>query len=123
MGWAKKPTDAGFHKVCLHSPYLDLLCDQIAESVRLFPDNDGVFIDIIYPTGCSCTWCMKVMKTEGLDPLKESDRMRCGMLGVEKYLEKTTAAAKSHRADNPIFHNSSVVRRGWRKYLRPLLSN
>ena len=38
--------DAGYHFMDFHSPYLDYLCEQIREAVRLFPECDGIFLDI-----------------------------------------------------------------------------
>jgi hypothetical protein len=114
MGWAKSPLQPGFHKLCFNSPYLDYLVAQIEEVVTHYPDGHGIFIDIIYPQPCACKWCMAIMDEEGLDPEKEADRMKCGNISMLKYLERTTAAARKHNADMPIFHNSSFARRGRR---------
>jgi len=46
-GWAKRALQAGFHMMDFHSPYLEYLCEQIREAGRLFPDCDGIFLDII----------------------------------------------------------------------------
>ena len=47
LGWAANIISPGFHSFCFNTPYLDYLCDQIRETVRLFPDCDGIFLDII----------------------------------------------------------------------------
>jgi hypothetical protein len=47
QGWATGVLQAGFHTMDFLSPYTDYLCEQIREAVRLFPDCDGIFLDII----------------------------------------------------------------------------
>ncbi len=43
---ATPPLQPGWHPLRFNSPYLDYLCAQIEEVVRLWPDNDGIFLDI-----------------------------------------------------------------------------
>ena len=74
-GWAKRVIDPGFHTMDFHSPYLDYLCAQIREAVRLFPDCDGVFLDIINQVQSCGRWSMEYMLANGLDPEKEEDRV------------------------------------------------
>ena len=83
-GWARRVTDAGFHKMCFHTPYLDYLCEQIREAARLFPGADGLFLDIISQNECCCRWCLAVMAREGLDATKEADRRRCAQLALAR---------------------------------------
>ena len=111
-GWAKRVLDPGFHMMDFHSPYLDYLCDQIREAVRLFPDCDGIFLDIISQNQSCGRWSLEFMRVNGLDPEKEEDRRESSRLALEKYYRETTAAAKSLRADMPIFHNSGHIPRG-----------
>jgi hypothetical protein len=111
-GWAKGTLEAGFHMMDFHSPYLDYLCEQIREAVRLFPDCDGIFLDIISQNQSCSRWSLDFMKANGLDPEKEEDRRESSRLALEKYYQRTTEAAKSGRADMPIFHNSGHIPRG-----------
>ncbi|OAM90590.1 alpha-amylase [Termitidicoccus mucosus] len=111
------PLQAGFHKMDFLSPYLDYLCDQIAETARLFPDCDGIFLDIVSPfPGCS-RWALDHMAKLGLDPRDESHRRRCAEDAFRIYCEKTNAAARVQRADMPVFHNSGHIPRGRRDLL------
>jgi Hypothetical glycosyl hydrolase 6 len=116
-GWAKRSLQAGFHMMDFHSPYLDYLCEQIREAVRLFPDCDGIFLDIISQNQSCTRWSIEFMKANGLDPLKEDDRKESSRLALEKYYRRTTEAAKSLRADMPIFHNAGHIPRGRRDIL------
>jgi len=111
-GWAKSPLEAGFHMMDFHSPYLDYLCRQICEAMRLFPDGDGIFLDIIMQHQSCGRWSLDFMKANGLDPLNEQDRIESSRLALEKYYQRTTEAARSMRADMPVFHNAGHIHRG-----------
>jgi hypothetical protein len=111
-GWAKRPIDAGFHMMDFHSPYLDYLCAQIRETVRLFPDCDGIFLDIIMQNQSCGRWSMEYMRANGLNPEKEADRVESSRQALLKYYRMTTEAAKSGRSDMPIFHNAGHISRG-----------
>jgi hypothetical protein len=111
-GWAKGTLEAGFHMMDFHSPYLDYLCEQIREAVRLFPDCDGIFLDIINQNQSCGRWSLEFMKANGLDPEKEADRKESSRLALEKYYQRTTEAAKSLRSDMPVFHNAGHIPRG-----------
>lgn len=116
-GWSGNAFRAGFHKMCFNSPYLDYLCEQIREVVRLFPQGDGVFLDIINQGQCCCPACMALMEREGLDPMVEADRRRCAEMGLERYYRETTAATRCDDPDYPVFHNSGHITRGNRGIL------
>ena len=111
-GWVQSPLQPGFHMMDFHSPYLDYLCEQIREAVRLFPDCDGIFLDIISQNQSCGRWSLDFMKANGLDPEKEEDRKESSRLALEKYYQRTTEAAKSLRADMPILHNAGHIPRG-----------
>jgi len=111
-GWAQLPHEAGFHLMDFHSPYLDYLCEQIRETVKLFPDCDGIFLDIISQNQSCSRWSLDFMKANGLDPEKEADRKESSCLALEKYYQRTTEAAKSLRSGMPVFHNAGHIPRG-----------
>ncbi|HEU5078468.1 MAG TPA: alpha-amylase family protein [Opitutaceae bacterium] len=116
-GGCRSPLEPGFHKMDFLSPYLDYLCRQIEEVVNLFPDCDGIFLDIVgqYP-GCS-RWALDFMAKAGLNPRLEADRQRCAEAALTRYYEETNAAARARRADMPVFHNSGHITRGRRDLL------
>lgn len=117
-GWARDITQAGFHKMCFNTPFLDFLCDQIREVARLFPDCDGLFYDIISQGQCCCKWCLKSMDEKGLDAESGEDRKKHARMVLEKYYRKTTAASRELDPDMPVFHNSGHVSRGDRDILK-----
>lgn len=121
-GWVKSVLEPGFHMMDFHSPYLQYLCQQICEVVRLYPDCDGIFLDIIAQNQSCGRWSLEFMQSQGLDPAREEDRKESSRLGLEKYYRETTAAARSGRADMPVFHNSGHIPRG-RHDLLPYFSH
>lgn len=116
-GWVKSPLEPGFHKLCFNSPYLDYLCRQIEEAASLFPEADGIFLDIIAQGECCCPWCLEAMARDGLDPHNPADRKHAAELALERYFRATTAACKIRDADMPVFHNSGHVRRDRRAWI------
>lgn len=116
-GWQQSPVQPGFHKLCFHSPYLDLLCRQIKEVVTTFPDCDGVFLDIVSQAPCACPSCLKGMVAASLDPSNEAERKVWARRVLLEYYRKTTEAARTVRADMPVFHNSGHVAMGDRELL------
>jgi len=117
-GWVTSPLKPGFQMMDFLSPYLDYLCAQIEEAVRLFPDADGIFLDIISQApGCS-KWRMAHMAESGLDAERLDARQQAAAAALEAYYVRTTQAAKCLSPEMPIFHNSGHIRRGDRDVLR-----
>ena len=113
-GWAVSPLEPGFHKLCFNTPYVDFLCRQIEEAAEMFPDADGIFLDIVAQSQCCCKWCLEVMAKNGLDAAKESDRIKCSELAKDRYMKMTTEACKKRDANMPVFHNDGHITRGRR---------
>ncbi|MBQ0106171.1 MAG: hypothetical protein KBT47_09105 [Armatimonadetes bacterium] len=99
----------GLVHVCFNGPYLDYLCEQIKEVVTLYPDCDGIFLDIISLKECVCPTCVKWMKEHSLNPRKHEDRMKCAEHVLEEYYRRTTEACKITNPNMPVFHNSGHV--------------
>ena len=112
------PDGSGYRKLCFNSPYLDYLCEQIKEAVRMFPTCDGIFLDIISLRECHCDACKRVMAEKGWDISNPTDRHKASVHGLYRYYEMTTAAAKVDDPEMPIFHNSGGFIRGQRDLLK-----
>lgn len=110
--------EAGFCKMCFNSPYISYLCEQILEVVNLFPDCDGIFLDIIKQGQCCCNFCREVMKQNNFDVNIESDRNKCSQIALKRYYEKSTIACKSLKKDMPVFHNSGHIQIGNNKIFK-----
>lgn len=111
-GWTTSPLKPGFKTMCFNTPYLDHLCEQIREVVALFPNCDGIFLDIISQGPCCCEYCMESMQEKGFDPEKDEDRKAHAAQVLENYYIQTTKAATDADPNMPIFHNSGHITRG-----------
>jgi len=118
QGWTGPTNRPGFKTMCFNTPYLDYLCDQIREAVRMFPECDGIFLDIIFQGECCCKWCLDYMTKQDLDPDKQEDRQTCAHEALMKYYRETTTACRCERSDMPVFHNSGHVAKGNRDLLQ-----
>ncbi len=116
-GWVQSPLQPGFKKMCFNSPYLDYLCRMLQETVRMFPDANGIFIDIVSQWHCCCKWCMADMAKEGYNPEIEEERTRFARRTLLKYYKATTEAVHAIDPEMPVFHNSGNVRTGDREIL------
>ena len=116
-GWSQRPTDPGFHSLCFNTPYLDYVCEEIREIGRVFPDADGIWLDIIHKLECQCPWCMADMQARGLDPMKAEDRARHADIVLQKYYETTLAALREVHPTMRLTQNSGHIVRGDRRFL------
>lgn len=114
-GWVRSNLEAGFKTLSFHSPYLDYLCEQVGEVLALFPEADGIFLDIINQTEDCSAWGLRHMREAGLDPLKQEDRKQSRMDALLKYYRRSTEAVRSVDPRMPIFHNSGHVTPGFRE--------
>lgn len=98
-------TEPGFAFMCFNTGYLDYLCEQIKEAVRLFPDANGIFLDITEARDCCCATCVQEMLRQGLDPNVWEDREKHRLQVQQRYFERTTEAVRSANPNMPVFHN------------------
>jgi hypothetical protein len=107
---------AAWSYMCINSPYLDHLCDQIEEVTSLFPDADGLWLDIIRQDQCCCLHCRRDMQAAGLDFLVEADRITHQKAVYRRYFERSVKAARRVVPDMGVFHNTAMVPRGDRTF-------
>lgn len=100
-----------------NSPYLDYLCAQIREVVERWPDNDGIFLDIIGTHRDYSDDALKEMKRLGYNPENDDEVQRYAEDVLYRYFRAANAAVKSVRKDTPVFHNSGHISLGARKAL------
>ena len=81
-GCDKEFVHAGYHSVCLNTPYLDILLDQIKEVLENY-DADGIFLDIVGVRLCKCDTCKKTMLERGL--ISADDYAKIDTKMAEKY--------------------------------------
>lgn len=97
--------------------YLDYLCNQIEEVARMFPEADGIFLDICHQYTSLSSQSMDAMAAKGLNWQEEEDRVHHASDVRNEYLRRTTAAARVVNPDMPLFHNHGHITRGDRRIL------
>lgn len=120
LGALGRNLQATWSYMCLGTPYLAELCEQIEELAIRFPAADGLWLDITSQAECCCSYCRAGMDKDGLDWTSEADRQIWRRRVELQYLNRSNAAARSVRADMPVFHNMGHVRRGDRELLSRL---
>jgi hypothetical protein len=110
------PDGAGWAFLDYSSPYLDYLCAQTEEVMQLFPDGDGIFMDISIQLPSVSVFAQRRMDKLGLDWTDPADRDRFTHMMVEEYFDRVTAAVRKYDPKKPIFFNSGHVRRGMRDH-------
>lgn len=111
--WAKDFTEAGYHKLCMSSPYLNHLIEQIEEVCKNY-DADGIFLDIVGVQPCYCQSCIAERTAMGMDPYDEKAVLEHAELVYKRYAEKTRAAVDKYKKGLPLFHNGGHIRQGRR---------
>lgn len=100
-----------FHMMCFNSGYLDALCEQIEEVMRLY-NPCGIFLDIVSERFCYCDKCKKDMKEAGLDINNKEDRDIFAKRVLQNYIDRTNAAVRKYSDTATIFHNGGHIPKG-----------
>jgi hypothetical protein len=104
------PTQAGWRKLCMGSPYLDYVVEQTEEVLDLFGDEvDGFFFDIIFVDGAHSQYALDEYRRRGLNPENEADIRQMKSILVERYMTRITEAVRAKAPKVGIFHNSGHV--------------
>jgi len=104
---------AGYHLICLNTPYLDIVLAQIDEVIRKY-DTDGVWLDIVAPRPCVCPACKEMLLAEGKDPINECDVRELGERVYANYARRVREVIDAVKPGLPVFHNAGHVTRGRR---------
>ena len=113
-----EPLGPGWAFLDFNSPYLDYLCRQVDEVVDLFPDGDGIFIDIFFALETASTWAQAKMEAEGLDWTSGEDRLKFTEQTQIEIFERVSTAARKGDPKRPLFFNFGHIRRGRRDILK-----
>lgn len=111
--WAKSFSEAGYHKLCFNTPYLDYLLAQIKEVCENY-QPDGIFLDICGVQPCYCTSCINSMREKGLDIQNEEDVIKHAEEVYRNYTIKVRETIDSIIPNLPVFHNGGHIRQGRR---------
>ncbi len=115
-----EPLGPGWAFLDFNSPYLDYLCAQVEETMQLFPDADGIFIDICFALVTVSTWAQTKMEANGLDWTNHEDRLTFTEGTQIEFFERLTNSVRKHDRKMPLFYNFGHIRRGRRDILKYL---
>ena len=97
---------AGYHRICFSSPYLDKLCAQVEEvMVRYKGRFDGVFLDIIGAAPCWCDRCKAAMVERGIDLSNIGAVYGYAKELYQHYCDRIDESVHKYDPDMPIIHN------------------
>lgn len=92
--------------LCLNSPYTEeVVYPHVRELLEY--DIDGFWFDILlyHEDACTCRYCVKSMRTTGLDPDDPEDRLTHRARVCQNFAKRTTELVKSHDDDLVVTYN------------------
>lgn len=111
--WAKSFAEPGYHKLCMASPYMNILAAQIEEVLQSY-DADGIFLDIACVQPCYCKSCVEERRKMGMNPYDEAAAAEHAEMVYGRYAKAMRAAVDKYRPGLPLFHNGGHIRQGRR---------
>lgn len=108
------PLEAGYHRLCMNTPYLDYLLAQIKEVCERY-DADGIFLDIVGERQCYCPYCMQTMQDRGWDPYDDEKVKALGREVYATYTRRVRETIDSVKPGLPVFHNGGHICHGRRE--------
>jgi hypothetical protein len=120
---APEGNGVGWAFLDLSTPYLDYLIAQTKEMLEMFPDADGIFMDISFQLPSISSSAKIKMDAMGLDWTSAQDRDTFTNHSVENYFVRVRDAVRKHDPKMPLFFNSGHVRRGLRPHYASFYSH
>lgn len=109
--WVKDFTEPGYHEMCMNSPYLEYLTNQVIEMIEKYK-CDCVWLDIVGERICYCHNCVQKALDKGLDPYDEEVMKELGKETYRNYTTTINEAVHNRIPKMMIFHNSGHITRG-----------
>ena len=118
-GMTSSPHDfekPGFHRMCLNSPYLEVLLEQTREVCQRYYSRgiDGLFFDIVGVQPCRCSHCLKTLRDEGRDPEDDAEIWALAERVHANYTRRIREVVDETDPAIHVFHNSGHITRGRR---------
>ncbi|GAB2570632.1 alpha-amylase family protein [Gracilibacillus alcaliphilus] len=99
----------GFYRfLCVNTAYRDFLKEHTLELLEEF-SVDGLFFDIVKPIDCSCETCQKKMKSKGLNPANQEDRLVFAKDTVVEFKRDMSNFVRQYNQNCTIFYNRGHV--------------
>ena len=111
--WVSDFETPGYHKICMNTPYLDTLLEQIKEVLEIY-NADGLFFDISNVQPCYCETCINQLIREGKNPDDDSAVIELAERVYANYARRIRETVDSICPGLPVFHNGGHIRRGRR---------
>jgi hypothetical protein len=111
-----RPERPGWAYLDYATGYLDYLCAQTDEVLQMFPDADGIFMDISFQLPSISQGARAAMTARGLDWTRPEDREAFAGISVQTYFDRVTATVRQRDSKMPLFFNSGHIRRGLRQH-------
>lgn len=106
-------SQAGYHILCMNTPYLDYFTAQVEEVCKNY-DADGIFTDIVCVRPCYCKYCRQELENRGLDPYDEDNALMLAEEVYANYTKRVREAIDKYKPGIPVFHNGGHIRQGRR---------
>ncbi len=105
-----------FHRMCLNSPYLDVVLAQTREVCQKYAPMgiDGLFFDIVGVQPCHCSHCLKTLRDRGLDPDDDQNIMSLAEQVYANYTRRIRELVDETDPAIHVFHNGGHITRGRR---------
>lgn len=111
--YTKDFSEAGYHRMCYNTPYLDKLLAEIDEVMRMY-NPDGIFLDISTVMPCTCSYCRKSIVERGKDYRDPAAVLEQAEITFAEYTRRVEEIIHRHNPDCTIFHNAGHITRGRR---------
>ena len=111
MVWSSSFAKRGYHRLCMNSPYLDMLCEQVKEVCETYA-SDGIFLDIVSPYPCYCQNCVRILRSEEKNPYDENNARELAERTYIKYAKRIRETIDSVDPKIGVFHNGGHIPRG-----------
>lgn len=101
--------EPGFYRnLCVNTPYTEFLRALVKEILETLP-VDGFFFDIVRPLECSCYYCRRDMKAQGLDPSNAEHRRQFALQMINNWKRSMTQYVRQFNKDCTIFYNAGHI--------------
>lgn len=102
--------EAGFYRtLCVNTPYRDFLKEHIKDIFDVLKEVDGLFLDIVNTTDCSCKYCVEGMIKEGFNAEVKEERLIYAQKMIDEFKRDMSSYIRTFQKDAPIFYNSSHI--------------
>jgi hypothetical protein len=99
-------TEDRWRRLCLNTPLADYVAAQTQEILERYP-VDGLFFDIVSQPrpGCVCSYCLRGMLAQDLDPENDADLARYSLQVTRSLMDRLSALVRQHQPEATIFFN------------------